>query len=154
MEPNGHRVAQERDAGIGAEGYVLQAEHTNGEVRQREVEARGDTLRGDVHMRRVRKAVERDEFAQPVHEGERTEEPNAAKHHVDLRLAAGTGVEADAPEHQLHQPCGTVTDEVQVKAGDLRDDVNGRRRTGRGADFHVKVQGVLVRGCEDVRHTR
>ena len=141
-KPTVTRVAEERDPRVGAERDVLQAEDTDRDVGQRQVEPRGGALRRHVDERRVGEPVERDQSAQRVDERQRPEELDAAEHDVDLGLPGRPGVEADPSEDQLHQPGVAVADELQVEVDDLRDDVDRRWRSRRRPNLDVEAQGV------------
>lgn len=57
-----------------------------------------------------------------------------------------------AAEHELHQGGVPRTDEVEVERAEFGENVDGRRRAGRGTNLRVDAQGVVVARREDVRN--
>ena len=109
---------------VGAQADVLQGEHADGDVRQREREAGAHAIGRHVEERRVGEPVERDQLAQRVDERQGPEELDAAEHHVDLGLARRAGPERQALEVQRHQR--GRRDEVEVEAPELGQHVDDR----------------------------
>ena len=118
---------------------VLEREDADGDVGEREREARLDPLRGDLERRRIAEPVERDQLLELLDERERADEPDLAEDDVDVRLAPGVRRELELLETDLDE--ARRGQEVDLEVLDPRLDVRaGRRaaRVDRRRDLHLR----------------
>ena len=129
VEADRQRVAQEGDAGVGAERDVLEAEHADRDVGQRQVEAR----RGALRRSRRRTAGPRSRRTGSARAaGRRTTAARGTRCRRTRRRSRASRTTRRGSRSvgtmQLHQPGVAVADEVQVEVDDLREDVHRRWR--------------------------